>query len=226
MRIDTARRSGPRKRHVRSSLALLTVAAMTALTGCSNGDAGESVSDPELHDEWTETYERAVEQYPASSVQAREIAAAAIEDGEMTFDQYRTAMLSALSCMEDAGLIFGGPDDSQVMSGMRVITWGVNVADDEAQEDANALIVEDCLAKEATLVENLYRSQPVAMRWYDDYIEGYREEMVECLESAGVSVDRNTPMRHIMAIDSEAWVQEGWANPCAMTTGLLSGLSQ
>jgi hypothetical protein len=129
-------------------------------------------------------------------------------------------MMAFVSCLEES--VAGKVDVDQGMEnhGLPWIQAGIETSDDEATENANLAIFERCFAVEASLVSDLYVSQPSAVAWYAEHFEEYRDEIVACLADEGHPPPDGATTDEILALDNELNIDAPQRTACVISSGM------
>jgi hypothetical protein len=203
--------------------ALLAVAS--AATACASR-ATESVSGPDPHLEYA--LEIALTDGDASPEQLAALEAA-VASGSITFEDYQAAIESALACMNDAGLITDGPypDDSWGFPRLSyaVLTGDLQHSVEEGEDDTvspsaasraeqsseplgsgdsdgtspKERLAQDCRDRHSAFLELAYSEQPSSLQAQDEYLESRRAGILTCADGAGIALDRDLPIRELLA---------------------------
>lgn len=196
----------------------LTVALLA--TGC----ASSTQSDREqIVKDWRATVDATIARYPDANDAQRAVLERSLESGEVTYQDYKESMLAYVACLEDS--IEGQVDVSEAYEqlGLPIIEVGITVPEGEVVSESDDNLRLTCYTTEASLVSDLYTSQPAATEAYNALADEYRDKLLECLDTAGVEIDEDAPVSEILAVDSEFSASAGSEprNPCAISTGFV-----
>ena len=171
--------------------AMLTIGVV--LTGCQT-PSEDRYEPPPAWDQVVESaLERASEQ-GASDAQLRDLRAAQ-DQGELTFPELEEAVGRSLSCMRSADIpvIDATVDES---AGYPRLDYAYGASSEGRSAEQTDALAQECLRTHSLYVETIYTSSPQVREARDVQLDQVREELVSCLEEAGLDV---------MA-DAEPWV--------------------
>lgn len=212
----TQKRSGL-SRPARFAVAL---AVATVLASCSDSAQGDR---EQIVEEWRSTVDASMAHYPQANEAQREVLERSLASGEVTFQDYKERMLAYVTCLE--GSIEGQVEVSEAYEqlGLPIIEVGIVMPEGEEVSQQDDAVRESCYQAEVSLVSDLYTSQPAATEAYNALAQEYRSALLECLDSAGITVDKDAPISEILAADAEtsAAAGDGPRNPCAISTGFI-----
>lgn len=161
--------------------------------------------------------------YPEANDAQRDVLERSLASGEVTYQDYKERMMAYAACLE--GSIKGQVDVSEAYEqlGLPIIEVGIVMPEGEEVPQEDDAVRESCYRNEASLVSDLYTSQPSATEAYNALAEQYRGALLECLDEAGIEVDKDAAISEILAIDAESSAAAGGEprNPCAISTGFI-----
>lgn len=168
---STLRRpAGPVRRPV-GRLAVLAVAGLAALTACSPGDAPTPEPTATLDAQLLES---------AREGGASEEQLAVLQGGQVTFEQYQTAVNQAVGCMRDAGIEVIGDTVSQPR-GFPEISYSFANSSAGRTDDQTLAIADECIATHSMYVERAYQTAPGSLEQQEAAFAPYRDLIVQCV---------------------------------------------
>lgn len=175
----------------RVDLAVSLVAVILPAAACSSEsfDGRTAESTPPAWEEVIETTVNLAREQGASEDQL-----AVLESGNVTFQQYETAVLSTVECLRGAGIDVIGDrvTDSRGYPEINYSYAASSAGRTESETDAISLA---CIRTNSQFIEGLYRSTPVVQEVIDQRFEPYRDVIVSCLMEHSADVDASAPRR-------------------------------
>lgn len=163
------------------------------LAGCTSDTSGTRVSPGASPTPSPSTAQQEVivalldadDDQPTMSDEQRSALMTILVTGEVTFEQYRGAVINTLECAEDAGLMIDGPRTVQ-SGGQPTLTWGWR---DPASTTGDVSLGEYCRQVHSFGIEQAYLNSGVAVEDERRQLETWRADIVTCYADAGVPLE-------------------------------------
>lgn len=174
-----------------------TLSVVVALTACTSAPAAQSASPGAADAIFRQAIETAV--HGGAGAAQLEVLERARDAGEVTLDDVKSAVANTFECFEQAGIPYRS-DGVATSQGQPVYMYSFSSAAGMSEADSLA-IADECQRLESFYVEDLYRTQPVAIEAYESYLETQvRPLLLPCLVSLGVPVSEDTPNQELMLL--------------------------
>ena len=168
-----------------SLMAALVATAVLLVSACSGDSAAPPAQDGARPD--APPVEERVRNHPHYD-SASEEQLAILDDGEVTFEEYESAVARSLACMEDAGIAVQGPRKVEDR-GFTELNYS-HSASSPGRTDEETLAVSDaCLHEHSMIVELIYQTSPTAVESQDELFEQTRESTITCVNEHGGDLD-------------------------------------
>lgn len=143
-----------------------------------------------------------------------------LQQDEISFDDYSSAVDRSLQCMRDAGLIVDGP---RVINrqGQEEITYSASMG-----ADGTSTIMENCVQRYSHFVEWFWQSgSPAAIGFVADLEARFLEPVRICLDELGIDYPANPTWQDIEG-PAVQQALNGPGEPCLTTTGFDDAAAQ
>jgi hypothetical protein len=140
------------------TLALSAILGCAVLSACDSTQPQASNVDPL----WTQWVQGLIDNHPDAGEHQLAVANRALESGEVSYEDYSTALYNAFECIEARGVILDPPVEDQRENGLPILVWSFTVEGDPNIYDQVRAAVDWCRSQESLLVEILYFGQPAA----------------------------------------------------------------
>ncbi|GIG41346.1 hypothetical protein [Cellulomonas phragmiteti] len=130
---------------------------------------------------------------------------ALLEDGDVSYDEYETAMNRAFECMRDAGLAVSVAG-TQRQNGTTVIKYTVQgtTAGTDLAGAAGKSLQDDCYLTEARFVDMYWQTQsPDALAWASRRAAALEPLLRECLVTDGADVSADASFEELINAASD-----------------------
>ncbi len=173
--------------------------ALLALTGCS--DDGASAPEP------TATLDaRLLESAREGGASDEQLAV--LQGGQVTFEQYQTAVNLTVACMRDAGIEVIGDDVTQPR-GFPEISYSFANSSAGRTAEQTLAIADECIATNSMYVEQAYQMAPGSLEQQEAAFAPYHDAIVQCVRENGGDLPDEATASAILAAAASLDAQTG-----------------
>lgn len=109
---------------------------------------------------------------------------AILDDNEVTFGEYQSAVDRALACIREAGIEVIG-DSVTESQGFPEIAYAFGAESAGRTSDQTIAIADDCITTHSQFVESAYQTSPASVEAAEAGFAPYRAAVVSCMRDAG-----------------------------------------
>lgn len=196
---STPRRpAGPARRPV-GRLAALAATALLTLTGCAGDETAATEPSTTLDPRLLES---------AREGGACDEQLAVLQGGQVTFEQYQSAVNQTAACMREAGIEV--IDDTVTQPrGFPEILYSFASSSAGRTDEQTLAIADECMATHSLYVEQAYLTAPGTLEQQEAAFAPYRDPIMTCVRENGGELPDDAPAGDILVAAASVEVQTG-----------------